>query len=160
MVWKKGQSGNPKGSRKGRRDERLAYMTSNDQALQKKVVDMAIDGDMRALKIIADRLWPRLRAESRPIAIDPKSGDLLQQGRALIDKALEGELPANLLLEMLKALHAQASLEEMVMLEQRIRTLEEQVDEPPPWLDPQPELPGAPKQKLPMRSKRRRRGDR
>lgn len=78
MPFKPGQSGNPAGRQPGTKNKKLEMLRSNDEKLQKKVLDMAMDGDPTSLRIIADRLWPRLRPEAVPIKINAKGDDLAE----------------------------------------------------------------------------------
>ena len=149
MAFKKGQSGNPKGRPKGARDKRLALLLSNEKKLQRKLVQMALKGDMRAMQLCADRLWPKLRPEALPINVKAKSSDLSDQGRALIDAALHGKITAEVLRDILTALYGQAKLVELTELEERLTALENRKDVSP-WIQRSED-------KLPTRRKRKRR---
>lgn len=153
MTFQKGNPGRPKGSK----NKKLELLRSNDQKLQKKVLDMAMDGDATALRIIADRLWPRLRAQASPVFIDAPSDNIAEQGRKIIDAALCGEVTADVLRDLLMALYAHGRLIELTELEQRLDALEkskgglpwEQRMKEPLWEEDESKL-------LPIRGKRRR----
>lgn len=147
-MFKKGQSGNPAGRPKGARDKRLALMLSNEKALQRKLMEMALGGDVAAMRIIAERLWPKLRPEALPISVKTESSDLSDQGRAIIDAALRGEITAEVLRDILTALYGQARLIELTEIEERIAALEQRGDAQPRAHLSEP--------KLPIRGKRRR----
>ncbi len=147
-MFKKGQSGNPAGRPKGSRDKRLSLMLSNEKRLQRKLVRMALHGDIRAMQIIADRLWPRLRPEAVPIFIKAKTTDLADTGRSVIAAAMAGEITADVLRDLVSALYGQGKIVELTELEQRLQALEKQKDVPP-WLHRS-------EAKLPIRGKRRR----
>ena len=125
-MFKKGQSGNPAGRPKGSRDKRLALMLSNEKALQRKLVKMALGGDVAAMRIIADRLWTRLRPEAVPVRVTTPSSGLAQQGAAIIDAALSGQLTPDVLRDLLSALANQARLIEFTEIEARLQALEGQ----------------------------------
>jgi len=147
-VFKKGQSGNPAGRPKGARDKRLALMLSNEKALQRKLVKMALGGDVAAMRIIADRLWTRLRPEAVPVRVTTASSGLAQQGAAIIDAALSGQLTPDVLRDLLSALADQARLIEFTEIEERLQRLEGQ--EPvAPWERRSDD-------KLPLRGRKRR----
>jgi hypothetical protein len=148
MTFKKGQSGNPAGRPKGARDKRLSLLLSNEKKLQRKLVQMALKGDMRAMQLCADRLWPKLRPEALPIDVNANSADLSGQGRAVIDAALRGEITSEVLRDIFTALYGQARLVEMTELEERLTALEDHKGMPP-WIKQSDE-------KLPIRGKRRR----
>ena len=147
-MFKKGQSGNPAGRPKGARDKRLALMLSNEKALQRKLVKMALGGDVAAMRIIADRLWTRLRPEAVPVRVTTASSDLASQGAAIIDAALSGQLTPDVLRDLLSALANQARLIEFTEIEARLQALEGQ--EPvAPWERRSDD-------KLPLRGRKRR----
>ena len=148
-MFKKGQSGNPAGRPKGVCVKRLELFRSNDEKLQKKVLDMALGGDVAMLKIVADRLWPRLRPQALPIIVKAKSADLATRGSAIIDAALAGELTPDVLRDLLSALADQARLIEFTEIENRLQALEKQ-EHIVPWMK------RPTKDKLPIRGKRRR----
>ena len=81
MPFQKGQSGNPAGRKPGTKNRKLELLRSNDKRLKKKVLEMALDGDPVALRICADRLWPKLRPEAAPVRVITASSDLASQGR-------------------------------------------------------------------------------
>ena len=70
--WEKGQSGNVKGKPKGSLNKvTLAIQSLLDgegEALTRKAIELAKDGDMPALKLCLDRICPPRK--SRPINID------------------------------------------------------------------------------------------
>lgn len=153
MTFQKGNPGRPRGSK----NKKLELLRSNDQKLQKKVLDMAMDDDVAALKIIADRLWPRLRPESAPIRVKTNAKDLASQAEAIVQAALTGALPANVTRDLTAALADVARLKEFCELEERLQALEQSKDVPPwqrrkelsPWEEDTAEL-------LPIRGKKRR----
>ena len=150
MVFKPGQSGNPAGRKPGTKNKKLELLRSNDTKLQKKVIDMAMRGDTAALKIVADRLWPRLRSQPLPVSINATSGDIAETGRKVIDAALSGEVTTDILRDILGALYLQGQITELTELEQRLRALESRSDAPP-W-----ESKETKRELLPIRGKRRR----
>ena len=149
-----GQPGNP-GRPKGSKNKRLEFLRSHDKKLQKKVLDMAMEGDVAALKIIADRLWPRMRAQAAAIHIDAVSDNIAEQGKKIIDAALSGEVTPDVLRDLLTALYAQGRLIELTDLEARLKVLEG-LEGKPPWESSSTEERPSTKELLPLRSKRRR----
>ena len=71
-LWKKGESGNPKGKPVGSRHkttlavERL--LDGEGEELTRKAIELAKDGDLTALKLCLERICPPRK--SRPISID------------------------------------------------------------------------------------------
>ncbi len=147
-MFKKGQSGNPAGRPKGARDKRLTLMLSNEKALQRKLVKMALGGDVAAMRIIADRLWTRLRPEAAPVRVTTAYSGLASKGAAIIDAALAGKLTPDVLRDLLSALADQARLVEFTEIEARLQALENQ-EPAAPWVQRSED-------KLPIRGRRRR----
>ena len=123
------QTGNP-GRPKGSKNRKLELLRSSDERLQKKILEMALSGDIAALKIIADRLWPRLRAQAVPVNVQTESSDLASQGSAIIAAVLNGMLPPDISKDLLSALSDQARLVEFSQIEERLRVLEDHREEP------------------------------
>lgn len=150
MAWKAGQSGNPAGRPKGTRDWRLSISQSKQAKLKRKLISMALNGDMRAMQLVADRLWPRIRPQALPVQVDAAGSDLASQGSAIIAAALAGNLTPDVLRDLLSALADQARLVEFTAIEERLQKLESQTDAPPWAAKPEREL-------LPLRSRKHRR---
>lgn len=155
MAFKPGQSGNPAGRKPGTLNKKLELLRSNDKKLQAKVLDMAMEGDVAALKIIADRLWPRIRAQAASVVIDAVGEGIADQGRKIIDAALSGEVTPDVLRDLLMALYAQGRLIELTDLEARLKVLEG-LEGKPPWESSSDAEKPVDKEKLPLRGKRRR----
>ncbi|MEH6552404.1 MAG: DUF5681 domain-containing protein [Pseudomonadales bacterium] len=62
MVFKKGESGNPQGRPVGTRNKTtlaaLSLIEGEGEQLARKAVELALDGDLPALKLCMDRLLP------------------------------------------------------------------------------------------------------
>ena len=152
MKFQKGNPGRPVGSK----NKKLEFLRSHDVRLQEKLLEMALAGDIGALKIIADRLWPRLRAEAAGVSIDVVSNDLAKQGRSVIDAALHGKITVDAGRDLLAALFAQAKIVEAAEFEDRLKELEGH-RALPPWEADRPVQRLNAQEKLPMRSRTRRR---
>ncbi len=75
--WKAGQSGNPNGRPKGSRNRvtlvALVAMEEGADAIARKVVDLAKEGDISAARLVIERLVPV--AKERPIFLSlPDTG--------------------------------------------------------------------------------------
>jgi len=99
MVFKKGESGNPQGRPVGTRNKTtlaaLALIEDEGEQLTRKAVELALDGDLQALKLCMDRLAPP--AKERPLeAFDlPQLNDqrsVLEALDATANKLSLGEL--------------------------------------------------------------------
>ena len=155
MTFQSGKSGNPSGRPKGSRNKKLELLRSSDEQLQRKILDLALEGNPTALKIIADRLWPKLRAEAQTVSIDAASDDLAEKGRKIIDAALSGEITVDVLRDLLTSLYAQGKLIEISEFEERMAALEKH-QALPPWETNYNPVKRLTCEKLPIRGKRRR----
>ncbi len=70
--WKKGQSGNPSGKPKGTRHKATlaaeALLDGETEALTRKAIEKALEGDSGALRLCLDRIIPPRK--DRPISFD------------------------------------------------------------------------------------------
>ena len=153
MKFQKGNPGRPKGSR----NKKLEFLRSSDVRLQKKLVAMALSGDIGALKIVADRIWPKLRAQAEFVEIDVTSNDLSEQGRTIIDAGLSGKISTDVLRDLIAGLFGQAKIVELAEFEERLRKLEGHRIAPP-WEVDRPVKLINDQEKLPMRGNKRRIG--
>lgn len=75
--FKKGQSGNPAGKKPGTHNKgtKLAKLLEpHAEKLINKTVELALDGDVNALKLCLDRLIPKVK--SQPVQIDINELDI------------------------------------------------------------------------------------
>ncbi len=97
MTFKAGQSGNPKGRRKGtlnKRTELAKMLDSHAGALVAKMIELALEGDVTAIRLCIERLIPKANREPTGIEFQKDiiklSDDILQaafDGRISIDDA-------------------------------------------------------------------------
>lgn len=88
-------------------------------------VAAARTGDVAAMKLILDRVWPAPRSTlpvGEPVAASGTS--LIERGEAVITAALQAEMPPDVATLMLQALQAQARLVESEELIDRVARLE------------------------------------
>lgn len=73
MTFKQGQSGNPNGRPKGVIDKRIRLrelLEPHAAALIARAVELALAGDVSALRLCLERLIPKMRHETFSLALD------------------------------------------------------------------------------------------
>ena len=130
----KGQSGNPAGKPKGTRNATTlaleALLDGQASALTQKAINLALAGDMAALRLCLDRILPP-RKDS-PVAFDlPEMktlNDAVPAMGALVKAVGQGDLTPTEAGELTKMVQAFAKIIETAELEERVRKLEEAID--------------------------------
>ena len=131
MVFKKGESGNPQGRPVGTRNKTtlaaLSLIEDEGEQLARKAVELALDGDLPALKLCMDRLLPPakerpLEAFSLPQLNDQRS--VLDALDTLANKLSKGELLPAEATSICKVLEQYRKHFETTELSERLETLE------------------------------------
>jgi hypothetical protein len=129
--FKKGQSGNPSGKKPGTRHRATLaveqLLDGESEALTRKAIELAMDGDLTALRLCLERICPPRK--SRPIAINlPESktaeGVALAQA-AIVQTIADGELTPEEGKTLSDILEARRKSIESLELEKRVTELEE-----------------------------------
>ncbi len=63
MTFKKGESGNAAGRPKGRKNKSTVLRSKYGALVWEKLFELAMDGDPVALRLIADRVIPKLKPQ-------------------------------------------------------------------------------------------------
>jgi hypothetical protein len=129
--WKAGQSGNPAGRVAGSRNKvSLAIeglLDADGEALTRKAIALALDGDMQALRLCLDRLCPPRK--DRPISFAfPKItsiADVVPAQSALLDAVASGQITPSEAAEVSKLLEFYARAVEVSELSARLELLEQ-----------------------------------
>ena len=132
--FQKGQSGNlggrPKGSRNATTLVLETLLDGQATALTQKAIDVALTGDIPALRLCLDRILPP-RKDS-PVAFDlPEMktlNDAVPAMGALVKAVGQGDLTPTEAGELTKMVQAFAKIIETAELEERVRKLEEAID--------------------------------
>lgn len=129
--FKLGQSGNPKGRVKGsgKLAQLRALLEPHAPELVDKAKELAMSGDVAALRLCLERVLPPLKAKESPVQIEGLSGTqgLSEQGGMVINAMAQGVVSPTEAATLLKALADQAKIVEIDELEERLSNLEEHI---------------------------------
>jgi len=128
--WQPGQSGNPKGRPRGSRNRvtlvALAAMEEGADAIARKVVDLAKEGDISAARLVIERLVPV--AKERPIFLSlpdtGSAGGVAQAQAAILQAVSAGDILPGEAATLAGIVEARRKALETQELEQRISALE------------------------------------
>lgn len=133
-TFRKGNSGNPKGRPVGAHNKTtmaaLELLEGEAESLTRKVIELALEGDISALRLCLDRLLPIQRY--RPIPLD--LGDLdspqdMRRAFATICNGLrDGQIGAPDLAAITALIDQSFKSIEMVEFSQRLASIEEAID--------------------------------
>ena len=132
--FKKGQSGNPKGKPKGAKHKvtqaAMVLLDGEAEALTRKAIELALDGDVTALRLCLDRIAPSLKSTAPLINIDIEQPEsLTDTAKAFVDAAANGEIPPDIAAQLVSAVASVARVEEMENVKLRLETLERAIKE-------------------------------
>ena len=127
--FKPGKSGNPSGRPAGAKNRTtLMAQTLFDgeaEALVRKVIELAMAGDIQALRLCIDRLCPPLKAHAAPIELElPETQNLSEIANAFIRAAANGRLPPDVATQLVQAVGTMARVTEIDELKVRLAALE------------------------------------
>lgn len=125
-----GQSGNPSGRPKGSRNRSTkaleAIFEGEAEALTRKAIEMALEGDTVALRMCMDRLMPVRK--DRPITFTlpeiETAADLTKATKALMQGVADGEITPSEAAELSKLVDAHVKAVEVQDVATRLATLE------------------------------------
>ena len=128
--FKKGRSGNTKGKPKGARNKATlaaeALLEGEAEAITRKAIDKALEGDMAAIRLCLERILPAVK--SRPIEIDlppvETTKDIAAAHGAVIAAMARGEITPDDASDISGVLEVRRRAIETVELEARIVALE------------------------------------
>ena len=129
--FRPGQSGNPDGRPKGSRNKATlameALLDGEAEAITRKAIEKALEGDMTAIRLCLERILPTIK--SRPIEIDlppvKTAQDIQAAQGAVIAAMAKGEITPDDAGTIAGVLEARRRAIETVELEARMVALEE-----------------------------------
>ena len=129
-MFEKGKSGNPAGRPKGIQDKRVemrALLEPYAPSLIEKAVQLALEGDTTALKLCVDKIVPSIKPISESVLIEADKS-LAVTGKSVVDAMTSGSISVTSGFDVLRSLQAQAKLEEMTIIEERLSALEKKAN--------------------------------
>ena len=145
MKFQKGQSGNPAGRPRGIKDRRIAIGEKYRNMVWKKIIELAMQGDVRALQMAADRCLPKLKSEFEKVTL-PKFKNAKGYADEIVRQVAAGNIAPNVGRDLLELATQQVSLTDLEELQRRIQEIENET-----FVAPPPEVPkeaaGAPRRR-------------
>jgi hypothetical protein len=127
--FRPGQSGNPAGKPQGAKNRATvlaqALFDGEAETLTRKIIEIAMGGDLQALKVCVDRLCPPMKAQSAPIQVDlPATESITDIAKAFIKAAAEGRLSPDVAAQLVSAVGTLSRIVEIDELKERLAALE------------------------------------
>ena len=123
-----GCSGNPAGRPRSKITKASVMretLSPHMPTILKKLIDMALAGDIQACRILIDRVMPPLRPVESTVSLPlPADAGLSEQGRAVIAATAAGTIAPSQAAVLLAGLAALAKIVEVDELSKRIEALE------------------------------------
>lgn len=123
----KGSSGNKAGRPRTESAELRQRLAGHGPALTDKLVELALEGDVAALRACLERVLPPLKAVSSPVLLpDAKPGQgLAEVARVVLDAATGARIGPDDAQAILSALASAARVIEIDEIERRLQLLEQ-----------------------------------
>jgi hypothetical protein len=132
MAYTKGQSGNPKGKPVGSKDKRTELrqlLQPNAKKLVNKLVELALSGDMSAMKLCIDRIIPAYRPIDKPIHIEQFIGSPVEKMKAVNEAVSVGTISASEAHTLSNVVLSEIKIKEASELEDRLQRLEAKMND-------------------------------
>lgn len=126
--FKPGNSGRPKGARNRTTQAAQALLDGEAETLTRKAIELALSGDMTALRLCLDRIVPPRRDRPVEVELPPpaKTEDLPTTTTALLAAVAEGQLTPSEAKELAGLLDTHIRAVETADFENRLQKLEAQ----------------------------------
>src|SRR5262245_52076276 len=134
MHFQKGQSGNPAGRPRGSRNKTTVLMQNlldgEAEAIARKAIEMAKDGDMAAIRVCMDRLASIRRKDPIAFELPPmdKARDTVAAVAAVVSAVAAGDLTTSEAAEVAKIIDIYVRALATTAFEERLEKLERAAD--------------------------------
>ena len=135
--FKPGQSGNPSGRPRGsgwipaaREELKKAWdgeQPDGSDGIRQKVIELARNGDMGAIRIVAERVAPPLKATEPPVPLEMAGESITEKAYSVLSALGEGLLAPSQAAQLISALSALAQVQKVDELAKRLEALEGKV---------------------------------
>jgi len=130
--FKPGKSGNPNGRPKGssRAADLRQLLNPDAEALVQKAKELALSGDVTALRLCLERLVPVIKIKDEPIIIEGLDSDssLAEQGKSVIKALSLGDITPSESTTVMQTIANQARIIEVDEHDKRLTELEAKHD--------------------------------
>lgn len=133
-TYMRGKSGNPAGKPKGTRHKAtqamMILLDCESEALTRKAVELALEGDTTALKLCLDRIAPPLKPCAQGVNMNlERHANLTETAKAILNAASGGEIPPDIAAQLIYAVASVARVEEVETIKQRLEAIERAMKE-------------------------------
>jgi Family of unknown function (DUF5681) len=137
MQSQKGQSGNPAGRPRGARNRTTILMQNllaeRAEAIGRKVIELAENGDIAAIRICMDRLAPARKDEPVAVELPPleKPADSVAAAASIVAGVAAGDLTPSQAGQLAKVIDVYVRAIETKAFDERLSTVEQAVQSRP-----------------------------
>ena len=133
MPFEKGESGNPAGRPRGARNRATLLMQSlladDAEAIGRKAIEMAIAGDLAAIRLCMDRLAPVRKDEPVAFELPPieKPADIVAATASIVAAVTAGELTPSQAADVSKVIDVHVRALDSKGFDERLAELESEI---------------------------------
>ena len=126
MPYKKGESGNPAGRRKGIKNPELTSIKNQSKVIIDRVIAQAEEGCVASQKMVLDRIVPSLKAVDQPIILSgyPRKGSLVDKADFFISAMATGKISISQGTSFVQCISSFCTIKENTEFEERLNELE------------------------------------
>lgn len=127
-----GTSGNPRGRPQSASAALREQLAVQGESVAAKVVELALQGDVAACRLVLERLAPPLKAQAAPVQVDmPRPENVAEAAAAILKAAAAGEMPPDVAAQLVGAVGTLARVVETAEVRERLEAIETALKEKP-----------------------------